>query len=94
MAETSIEIGITEIKGILKKIGANSDLKFDSYQFEDEKKYDRHLLIIVSDGKKYQPITIENEWIRKCGENDIERKKIENYLRNELELRLAKWFVV
>ena len=90
MDEPSIEIGITEIKLILKKIGANSDLKFDSYQFEDEKKYDRHLLTIVSDGKTYQPILIANEWTRKCAENEVEKKKMENYLVNELEQRLVK----
>ena len=89
MAETSIEIGITEIKLILKKIGDNPDLHFNSYIFEIDSKYDRHLLIILSDGKTYQPISIANEWIRKCAEDKVERQKMSNYLVNELEQRLV-----
>ena len=94
MDESSIEIGITEIKLILKKIGDNPDLQFNSYIFEIDSKYDRHLLIILSDGKTYQPISIANEWIRKCADNKVERQKMRDYLMNELELRIAKWFVV
>lgn len=88
MLGSPIGLGIGEIRNIMWQIGDQESLIFDAFEFQEDQEQDYHSLLVWRNGIMHEPIILENEWIRDCVGNEIEKRKTAIFLREEICQRL------